>query len=36
MPSREAAGVEELSRTALGKRGETLVEKLLKLKLNRR
>jgi hypothetical protein len=33
MPSREAAGVEELSRTALGKRGETLVEKLLKLKL---
>lgn len=33
MPSREASGVTELSRTALGKRGETLIEKLLKLKL---
>lgn len=36
MPRREAAGVEELSRTALGKRGETLVGRLLKLKLGRR
>jgi len=36
MPRREAAGVEELSRTALGKRGETLVGKLLNLKLGRR
>lgn len=36
MPNREATGVVELSRTALGKRSETLVEKLLKLKLGRR
>ena len=36
MPNREATGVVELSRTALGKRAETLVEKLLKLKLGRR
>jgi hypothetical protein len=36
MPNREATGVAELSRTALGKRGETLIEKLLKLKLGRR
>ena len=36
MPRLEAAGVEELSRTALGKRGETLVGKLLNLKLGRR
>ena len=36
VPNREATGVAELSRTALGKRGETLIEKLLKLKLGRR
>lgn len=36
MPSREASGVTELSRTALGKRGDTLIEKLLKLKLGQR
>ena len=36
MPNREATGVVELSRTALGKRSGTLVEKLLKLKLGRR
>jgi hypothetical protein len=36
MPRREATGVEELSRTALEKRGETLIEKLLKLKPGRR
>jgi len=36
MPTREASGVTELSRTALGKRGETLIEKLLKLKLGQR
>ncbi|OEO32756.1 hypothetical protein VW23_009930 [Devosia insulae DS-56] len=35
MPHREATGIEELSRTALEKRGKTLFEKLLKLKLGR-
>lgn len=36
MPTREATGVEELTRTALGKRGETFVEKALKMKWGRK